>query len=122
VNDVANLYNEVRAETAALLNFDLNELTLVQSLRLEKVTMLRVEVDAIQARQAEGNAINVDQLTTVIDELEKMLPQDKVEWDLTTLSDDELKILERIGRKATGDDTVADVAQALRIESLPRLM
>jgi hypothetical protein len=94
------IFEKLRAETAALLNLNIDELSLVQSLRLDRIVALRVEFDRIQAQQAGGSSIDVDRMTTTVEELEKLLPVDmSTEWDLSRLSDDEVELLGASRRK-----------------------
>jgi hypothetical protein len=113
----ADVIARVRSEIAGLLSIDLDKASFGQRLKLDYATGLRLELDRLQARQLAGEAIDLTRFTNAAAELERLLPAaDTSSWDLSRLSNDEVVIMEKIGRKATGDDTVGDAVPAFRLE------
>jgi hypothetical protein len=112
----ATLFDRLRKETADALGYDIDRLSLVQSVRLDRVTALRLEDDRLLAAQVAGQQIDLRQLATASEQLESLLSEPIPTWDLPRLTDDELRIMERIGAKATGDDSGGDVVQTFRVE------
>ena len=113
-----SIYRRVRAEIADLLGINPDTATFGQRLRLDQATAIRLELDRLQAAQLAGHPIDIARLCAATQELEKMLPKDATRggWDLSRLSDEELRLAERLGAKATGDDTVGDIVETFKIQ------
>jgi uncharacterized small protein (DUF1192 family) len=69
----ADLYQRLRRETAALLNFDLSNLTAPQGARLDRAVMLRWELDRCAGSQVRGDAIDVPKMVAASEALERLL-------------------------------------------------
>jgi hypothetical protein len=69
----AELYQRLRIETAALLGFDLSNLSAAQGARLDRATMLRWELDRMAGSQVRGDAIDVSRAVAASEALERLL-------------------------------------------------
>lgn len=99
------VFERLRSQTATLLGFDLANMTPLRSLRLDRATLLRLELDRLQAQQSAGQAVDLSRVATASQQLEALLPPedgDGARWDVTRLSDDDLHTLDRIVSIAMG--------------------
>jgi hypothetical protein len=67
-------YAAVRAESAELLHYSLDDLTPIQSMRLDLITSLRFGLDAVQAEIITGTRVDLAKLLAVSETLAKLLP------------------------------------------------
>jgi hypothetical protein len=72
--DKAALYQRLRRETAGMLGYALDNLSPAQELRLNVVSVLRLEVDALQGRSIAGESFDLGRLLEAAERLEKLLP------------------------------------------------
>jgi hypothetical protein len=98
------VYERLRAKTANLLGFDLTNLSALKALRLDRATLLRLELDRLQAQQAAGEAVDLNRIALASAQLEALLPpeDDAPALDLALLSDEELSLFETLVAKAMG--------------------
>jgi hypothetical protein len=96
------MFERVRAETAKMLGYNLDQLGLVQSVRLDRAIALRIEIDRVQAQQAQDQPIDIGRLSAASEQLEKLilLSEEQPSYDLSLLTDQDLQELERLLRKA----------------------
>ena len=73
-SDPAAAYEALRAETANMLNYDLSDLSLVQGLQLDLVSLLRLEVDTLQGKVLAGDTVDLSRLAVAFGMLTKILP------------------------------------------------
>jgi hypothetical protein len=69
-----HFYAQARAETAALLNYDLACLSPDQSLRLDCAVALRLALDDLQGRIVRGESVDVARMVTASEALARLLP------------------------------------------------
>jgi hypothetical protein len=67
-------YAKARAETAALLNYDIACLTPDQSLRLDCAVALRLALDDLQGRVVRGESVDVGRMLVASEALARLLP------------------------------------------------
>ena len=72
-NPIARMQRRLRADTAKLLGFDLNNLSPSQSVRVDRAASLRLQLDDIQSAQLRGDAIDMPRFILASKELEAML-------------------------------------------------
>lgn len=97
----AELHGRLRAECAQLLGVDLQRMSPAQTVRLDRATALRLEIDTLQSKQLAGSPIDVGKLMQASEALERLLPAEAIDApDYRRLSDEELSELERLLRKA----------------------
>jgi hypothetical protein len=117
-NDTSASYALLRNETAHLLRYDLASLSLTQSLYLDAVTMLRLEIDNLQGRVFAGEDVDLGRLTSALALLQKLLPAelkvDPASQEATRRTDnrDKLKALFEASFAA------ADAEKKSRVEEL----
>jgi hypothetical protein len=73
MDDRAKFYHDLRASTAALLNYDLNKLTLQQSLKVDLAASLRLEIDRITAAQLAGESVDLRELVLASESLSRLV-------------------------------------------------
>jgi hypothetical protein len=74
-NPAAAAYDRLRCETAAMLGLNLAELSLVQGLQLDLVSLLRLEVDGLQGQVLAGQPVDLSRLATSLKMLQELLPE-----------------------------------------------
>jgi hypothetical protein len=74
MTDPARTYTELRASTAELLGYDLDQLGSVESLRLDLTSLLRLQIDHLSGQALAGDSINMDTLGSCVQLLQKLLP------------------------------------------------
>lgn len=74
IADPAAAYERLKIETAAMLGFDVSDLTLTQGLQLDLVSLLRLEVDTMQGAALSGEQVDLQRLAVAHGMLQKMLP------------------------------------------------
>jgi hypothetical protein len=72
--DPAAAYAALRAETAGMLKLDAANLSLVEGLQLDLVSLLRLEVDGLQGAVLSGDQVDLARLSTALAMLQKLLP------------------------------------------------
>jgi hypothetical protein len=72
--DPAAAYEALRAETAGMLKYDLADLSLVQGLQVDLVSLLRLEVDTLQGKVLAGEQVDLMRLSAALTMLHKLLP------------------------------------------------
>jgi hypothetical protein len=72
--DPAAAYAVLRTETAAMLKLNSSDLSLVEGLQLDLVSLVRLEVDMLQGRALANEPIDLDRLSTALGMLQKLLP------------------------------------------------
>lgn len=104
------VFERLRAKTADLLGLNLENLTPLKALRLDRATLLRLELDRLQAQQAAGEAVDLGRMALASQQLETLLPsEDDSTWlDLALLSDEELNAFEALVGKAMGAAPAAE--------------
>ena len=73
MDDRAKFYHDLRASTAALLNYDLDKLTLQQSLKVDLASSLRMEIDRITAAQLSGTSVDLRELVLASESLSRLV-------------------------------------------------
>ena len=98
------VFERLRVKTADLLGLNLENLTPLKALRLDRATLLRLELDRLQAQQAAGEAVDLGRMALASQQLETLLPSedDSTKFDLALLTDEELSLFETLLAKATG--------------------
>ncbi len=81
MNELAVRYDRLRRDTARLLNFDIDDLTPAQEVRLDRVSALRLEVDRLQMLQLSGQSFDLLKLVAASEMLENLM-NDGVHLDL----------------------------------------
>jgi hypothetical protein len=74
MNDPSVAYDRLRAETAEMLKLDVANLSLVEGLQLDLVSLLRLQVDELQGAALAGEQVDLDRLSTALAMLQKLLP------------------------------------------------
>lgn len=74
----AELHNALKRSTAKLLQYDVDNLTPQQTLRLDLACSLRLEIDRNASLQARGEAADLKSLITASQALESLLRPDAV--------------------------------------------
>jgi hypothetical protein len=72
-NPIARMQRRLRADTAKLLDYDINNLSAWQSVRLDRASTLRLQLDDISAAQLRGDPIDMPRFILASKELEAML-------------------------------------------------
>jgi hypothetical protein len=72
-NPIARMQRRLRADTAKLLNYDINNLSAWQSVRLDRASTLRLQLDDISAAQLRGEVVDMPRFILASKELEAML-------------------------------------------------
>ena len=80
MSDPIAAYERLRAETAQMLKLDSANLSLVEGLQLDLVSLLRLEVDGLQAAVLGGAQVDLARLSTAHTLLQKMHPRRR--WSL----------------------------------------
>jgi len=75
IADPAASYERLHAETAEMLGLDLADLSLVQGLGLDLVSLLRLEIDSMQGAVLSGKLIDLPRLVACHGMLAKLLPE-----------------------------------------------
>ena len=75
IADPAASYERLHAETAEMLGLDLVDLSLVQGLGLDLVSLLRLEIDSMQGAVLSGKLIDLPRLVACHGMLAKLLPE-----------------------------------------------
>jgi hypothetical protein len=68
-------YERLRAETAEMLGLGVTDLSLVQGLQLDLVSLLRLEVDGLAGQVLAGKVVDLTRLATAVGMLQKLLPE-----------------------------------------------
>jgi hypothetical protein len=71
--DLAVMRDRLRKETAELLGLDINALSAAQSVRLDRCSTLRLEIDDIESRKLQGVAFDAVKYIAVSEALERMV-------------------------------------------------
>jgi hypothetical protein len=71
-NPIARMQRRLRADTAKLFNYDINNLSAWQSVRLDRASTLRLQLDDISAAQLRGDPIDMPRFILASKELEAM--------------------------------------------------
>jgi hypothetical protein len=77
-SDPASTYTRLRAETAALLGVDPDDLSKTEGLRLDITSLLLLEIDSLQGSILANEKVDLARLSTALAMLQKMLPQSLV--------------------------------------------
>jgi hypothetical protein len=94
----------VRGEIAGLMGIAPDRASFAQRLRLDRATLLAIEIERQQAAQCQGQAVDVARLTAASEELERLIPATNwTEQDLSRLNDGELDLLGRLLGKMAGE-------------------
>jgi hypothetical protein len=116
-NDV-DVYARLKTETAAMLGYDVANLSPLQSLRLNVACVLQLELDRAAALQARGEAVDIKALTTAAEALEHLLRPAAAPPDAVRRSEGREKLRALIeSTLATGDQTRADEHAVLKAEN-----
>jgi hypothetical protein len=99
---------------ARLLRIDPDSASFGERLRLGHASRLQAEIERMEADQNEGKPVNVQQLTLAYEELGRLIEgtdadRPTQDIDMSRLSDDEVRTMERILAKAHGEDIARDV-------------
>jgi hypothetical protein len=73
MDDRAKFYAALRANTAALLNYDIDNLSLQQSLKVDLAASLRLEIDRITAAQLKGESVDLRELVLATESLSRLV-------------------------------------------------
>jgi hypothetical protein len=74
-NDPAAQYKKLRAATVEMLGLGgENNLTPVQSLQIDLISVLLLEIDSLQGQQLAGQPIDMSRLATALSMLQKLMP------------------------------------------------
>jgi hypothetical protein len=95
----AKFYHALRASTAALLNYDLDNLTLTQSLKVDLASSLRLEIDRITAAQLAGEPVDLRELVLATESLSRLVAPDGTGTDV----DFETRYQERLQTEFAGE-------------------
>jgi hypothetical protein len=71
--DLTVMRDRLRKETAALLGLDIDNLTAAQSVRLDRCSTLRLELDDIESRKLQGAAFDAVKYIAVSEALERLV-------------------------------------------------
>jgi hypothetical protein len=63
----------LRLNTAKLLGLDPENLSFVERCRLDRAVALRLKIDELQTKQLQNDSIDIDELTTALEALEKLV-------------------------------------------------
>jgi hypothetical protein len=74
VTDASSIYQRARADVAAMLGYDLDNLTPEQATRLDVSTALRVLLDNQSARLVRGESLDARELLMASEALSRLLP------------------------------------------------
>lgn len=104
------VFERLRVKTADLLGLNLEKLTPLKALKLDRAVLLRLELDRLQAQQAAGEAVDLGRMKAASEQLEELLPRDdgSTNLDLSLLSDEELKVFEDLVAKSMGAAPAAE--------------
>jgi hypothetical protein len=69
----AELFRALRTSTAALLKYDIDNLTAAQEIRVARAAALRLQLDDLQSRQLAGEQINMSLFVAASEALERMV-------------------------------------------------
>jgi hypothetical protein len=75
MSDPATAYDRLRTETAEMLKLNIADLSLVEGLQLDLVSMLRLEVDGLQGAVLAGGQVDLARLSTALGMLRQLLPE-----------------------------------------------
>ena len=75
MSDPSAAYDRLRVETAEMLKLDVANLSLVEGLQLDLVSMLRLEVDGLQGAVLAGEQVDLGRLSTALGMLRQLLPE-----------------------------------------------
>jgi hypothetical protein len=116
------IFERVRSEIAGLFGFaDVNNLTFAERLRLDHAVAMKIELDRLQGNQLRGEPVDIGRLTAASEELARLLSQEpEQQYDLTRLTDDELRIVTHLLGKAAGEPA-EDVIDSCVVEP-PKLI
>jgi hypothetical protein len=69
---LTDLHERLRRDTATMLNYDYDNLTAAQSVRLDRAAMLRLELDDCQAKKLAGQPFDTNKYIAASEALERM--------------------------------------------------
>jgi hypothetical protein len=72
MSNFESMFGRLRGETAKMLGHNLDQISLVQSVRLDRAIALRIEIDRVQAQRAQYQPIDIGRLTTAREQLERL--------------------------------------------------
>lgn len=74
MTDLVRDYEQLRAETAQMFAFDPDALTMLQTLQIDLVALLRLEIDTLQGTALAGTAPDLARLSVAVGLLQKLTP------------------------------------------------
>jgi hypothetical protein len=75
MSDPASTYTRLRAETAALLGVDPDDLSKTEGLRLDITSLLLLEIDSLQGSILANEKVDLARVSTALGMLQKLLPE-----------------------------------------------
>jgi hypothetical protein len=75
IADPAVAYEQLKRETAAMLNLDVTSSSLLENLQVDLVSLLRLQIDDLQGQVLDGKQVNLDRLSTALTMLRQLLPE-----------------------------------------------
>jgi hypothetical protein len=101
MTDPAKTYAELKIETAQMLGFvDIDKLSPVDGLKLDLVSLLRLQVDHMQGLALTGESINMEMLSSCVQLLQRLLPASVTQAPIVETDDDD--IAEKFARHIDG--------------------
>lgn len=119
MTDLTRDYEQLRAETAAMFAFDPTTLSTLQTLQIDLVSLLRLEVDALQGTALAGGTPDLARLSAAVTLLQKLVPPRALE--AAPPRSDEPDAVAKLQALITGYIVAADeemqIAETLKIEN-----
>jgi hypothetical protein len=109
-------FEKLRAETAHLLGIDLTaDLPLAESLRLDCIALLRLEVDGLQGKALSGEEVDLARLGAALSMLTKLLPEAELKAEpQVARGEGRERLRQLIEQTVIGADTASAEAEASR--------
>jgi hypothetical protein len=79
-------YARLKNETAAMFGLNIEKLSLLDELRLDLISLLRLEVGSLQGKALAGQTIDLDRLNTAHNMLAKLLPPSTLVTEVDEIS------------------------------------
>jgi hypothetical protein len=74
-SDPAVAYERLKIETAGMLNLNVASSSLLENLQVDLVSLLRLQIDDLQAKVLSGEQVDLNRLSTALTMLRQLLPE-----------------------------------------------
>lgn len=100
--NLAVLHDQLRRDTAKMLNYDLNNLSAAEAVRLDRAMTLRLELDDFQTKKLSGMPVDVSKFIAASESLERLVGGNPDGTATPDFSGAKAELLQLLGRRAEG--------------------